>query len=785
MINKTDWKFDDIVLPEDLNRIEGNIATNELTLNTHISNMLTNPHGVTAEQLGLGNVDNTSDIDKPVSTLQKTAIDEKADTNILTKHIENTVVTTTEGVHGLRYLNTRLQVFENGKWVNVTDDTPAIQVDVTIANFLNTETEIIASKGEKVIKVTTSTNKATINLNEYGLWSFKAVVGEKETQPVELLCDTSKLYNIVLEFVSKKFSFQAPHLSQIAIYNIESENNFNFGIYKIFKTVPDTETMEFELTEYGEYKLILIPSGMTYEIIYHIVFSDKGCWYFISPRDDKPTFEQLVEIGDIIKFEYYKLIINYPTITSRFATTKTPINGKISGIIDLKNTNKNSNITSKYGDFIDIDEATTIILPAECLNLTVRSSDLELKLIPYNVYLTSIPTTGVETIYLKLDDTFIYGVRIDTTNPNPETSVTYTDDAVGMTPGWENWKDMPYFKDIAPVYAEQFDTGLVCHHLDKNDFTRHGEEIMNTSSTGEGDVMIQFPRLGYKIQTVGNFLEVKITNKQHESGYCYDAFLRGVFTYDTLYVGAYLGSVVNGKLRSVKGQTPTEVNLKEARDAAKATHFSAFPFQFQIMVMIQCLYLIVFKNLDSSNSVGNGEAWSGMTTGIADTLGMMVGERLNNTTSRKTIKLFGLENLYGFWHMWLDGIFAREGKLYQFEKHNGIPFKDMFTDFEELPSEGYYRLSTNSPANYIKKANYSDTRIGFLPADNYASETTYWCSIYRFSNNASGFTFWAYTTATTPTHNSLFSIDFRTPAYSLTNIPEIPIAARHYTRLVF
>ena len=34
-----------------------------------------NPHKVTASQVGLGNVDNTSDLNKPVSTAQQTAID--------------------------------------------------------------------------------------------------------------------------------------------------------------------------------------------------------------------------------------------------------------------------------------------------------------------------------------------------------------------------------------------------------------------------------------------------------------------------------------------------------------------------------------------------------------------------------------------------------------------------------------------------------------------------------------------------------------------------------------
>lgn len=44
-----------------------------------------NPHNVTAEQVGLGNVDNTSDLDKPISTAIQTALDDKADKTTATK----------------------------------------------------------------------------------------------------------------------------------------------------------------------------------------------------------------------------------------------------------------------------------------------------------------------------------------------------------------------------------------------------------------------------------------------------------------------------------------------------------------------------------------------------------------------------------------------------------------------------------------------------------------------------------------------------------------------------
>ena len=46
------------------------------TVNDHIEDT-SNPHGVTKEQVGLGSVDNTADLDKPISTATQTALDDK------------------------------------------------------------------------------------------------------------------------------------------------------------------------------------------------------------------------------------------------------------------------------------------------------------------------------------------------------------------------------------------------------------------------------------------------------------------------------------------------------------------------------------------------------------------------------------------------------------------------------------------------------------------------------------------------------------------------------------
>ena len=52
----------------------------QATVTSHINNK-NNPHAVTKAQVGLGNVDNTSDIDKPVSTAQATAINNAVSTH--------------------------------------------------------------------------------------------------------------------------------------------------------------------------------------------------------------------------------------------------------------------------------------------------------------------------------------------------------------------------------------------------------------------------------------------------------------------------------------------------------------------------------------------------------------------------------------------------------------------------------------------------------------------------------------------------------------------------------
>lgn len=86
-------RVEKLISDEAATRAQADINVNT-KVDSHIANK-SNPHGVTKAQVGLGNVNNTSDADKPVSTAQATAIADakaagtNAQTN-LTTHMQNT-----------------------------------------------------------------------------------------------------------------------------------------------------------------------------------------------------------------------------------------------------------------------------------------------------------------------------------------------------------------------------------------------------------------------------------------------------------------------------------------------------------------------------------------------------------------------------------------------------------------------------------------------------------------------------------------------------------------------
>ena len=71
--------------------------------------------------------------------------------------------------------------------------------------------------------------------------------------------------------------------------------------------------------------------------------------------------------------------------------------------------------------------------------------------------------------------------------------------------------------------------------------------------------------------------------------------------------------------------------------------------------LLQCLYLIMFKNLNSQSALGQGyvSASAAIATGGTLTSGMLAGDPSDST---KQVKFLGIEDFWGNIWEWIDGL---------------------------------------------------------------------------------------------------------------------------------
>jgi hypothetical protein len=321
----------------------------------------------------------------------------------------------------------------------------------------------------------------------------------------------------------------------------------------------------------------------------------------------------------------------------------------------------------------------------------------------------------------------VFGVSIDLTNPDPETSVTYTDDAIGMSGGSSDWDSKVIFKDIKPCVLKN---GVVQYYLNPNDFTKKADgSDADITSGADGDVMIEFPKTGVLINTSedGNTLTVKITEDPNNPDFHYYAHSRDTEgDRDKLYIGAYKGSFDNTSLRSLSGKTPyLNQTIGTFRNIAQANGAGYDLFSFYPVTLIQCLYLIRFKNLDSQTALGRGYV-SGVSqpnnTGTRNKNGMFWGTTIGGNYQ---MKCFGIEDFWGNTYDYIDGLCS--------DANNHI--LTAFKDFNDTGA-GYIDRGQGTTANlsgYMSKPQ-GTTEMGFIAKEINGSASTY------FSDNSQYYT---------------------------------------------
>lgn len=287
----------------------------------------------------------------------------------------------------------------------------------------------------------------------------------------------------------------------------------------------------------------------------------------------------------------------------------------------------------------------------------------------------------------------IYGIKVDKNNSDPATRVTYTDNAVGMTPArmdytnnvfnLGSWGNVFFVRDNYPAmvtFAGKIDYKLSpTNHAYKEDGVT-ASDVANTAYNGNAmsvfDCMIWI-----KAWEDTNYEYYQIANYQADNDFkAYPYYKPDGSMAKRLYYPMYKGSYYDGKLRSLSGSsgkpakfeddgtTPklsiqNNVQLagasKELEGAqACGSRWSICDYAHRVWLSIMLLVMschdnfkVAFGNGNQSgyssaaSDVPSGNQYGWHNTGYLDTAGQFFG--YGSTVVNKPVKVFYIEDWWG------------------------------------------------------------------------------------------------------------------------------------------
>lgn len=331
---------------------------------------------------------------------------------------------------------------------------------------------------------------------------------------------------------------------------------------------------------------------------------------------------------------------------------------------------------------------------------------------------------------------FRYGYRRDRNDSNPNTRISYLHDALGYNPASMNFSSGNFDYGSWQNFVEEIsrpvmlkNDGTVDYELQRSDFTKKldgtASDVSNTSYAG--NAMIEFKKLYIKRYSDSQYDYVIFSSIQIDNDYkAYAHQNKNGTVNDAFYWGAYKGSNISSKLRSIADQTimvsqtrNTEVSYATAIGSGYYTIYkSGWDFIGDLLTLIS-------KSDDSQTKFGSGRSKTTNTTAIATgtTKSSPYFWGSNNETS--DVKIFGIE---GFWgNVWesMAGLILNSGiKVKMTPSYN--------FDGTGYTSTGITPSGTNG--GYVSVAQ-SYTKNGYIPSVASGSSSTYYCDGLWFNNS--------------------------------------------------
>lgn len=192
-----------------------------------------------------------------------------------------------------------------------------------------------------------------------------------------------------------------------------------------------------------------------------------------------------------------------------------------------------------------------------------------------------------------------------------DASSSYTPATMGTTFDSGSWAQSWLFKNIKPCMLK---AGIVQYYLDPDDYTKKADGTAADITSGiDGDVMIEFPMVYYKFYSETDvdsvsWIGCRFSLTLPDGTYCANAFLsQTAVIQNTMYMSAYEGYSLSSKLRSLSGKTPTASQTIGAfRTLATANGTGYQQQEWSKRVLLQAMFVMMFKGLDSQTLLGQG-----------------------------------------------------------------------------------------------------------------------------------------------------------------------------------
>lgn len=457
----------------------------------------------------------------------------------------------------------------------------------------------------------------------------------------------------------------------------------------------------------GKYIDIHIVSEPNNKYIYILATNSEGSNFIVRSQVDSIT-------GDIIE----NINCSFGIVVSKY--------------IDLRNIYNNNN-----KDFLNLSLSFNI-------NSKLKYNEFIEKISKENLYIKYELNSTTYKIEEDIDEEEItYGIQLDKSSLIPGIWETYTDDAINFTPAKMNFETQKFedngwlnrwpYNQIKPCLIKD---GKVVGYLNQNNFNLFEDGTnANITNPNSGNVMIEFPYVCFSLSTSDNYINVKISNILKEGFIDTPFYYKGVKK-DKIYISAYLcdGPDFNtAGFHSTSGvniQNVSAIGYETCYQYLSLTGNNYEFMPFNTLTLLQCLYLIMFRNTNSQKQLGYGYGTmqSSPLTGVLNDKGMFYGVAEKGTS----VKCFGLEDFYGTRKILCPGFYIDQNYIAKFINvydpnssyspdytDNYIPTKESTV----LKGGTLTRVATDIYGDpnlgFFYKAKTTDTSIGFCDSMSY------------------------------------------------------------------